>query len=57
MTDEWLTANQAGAELGVTGETIKVWARDREITGWQTPGGHWRFKRLDVEAFLAKRAS
>ena len=57
MTDDWLTASQAGALLGVTGETVKQWARDDELPGWQTPGQHWRFKRADVEAFLAKRAS
>lgn len=57
MTEKWLTANQAGALLGVTGETVKSWARDGELPGWQTPGHHWRFARADVEAFIAKRAS
>jgi excisionase family DNA binding protein len=49
--DEWLSANEAGKLLGVTGKTIIRLSEKGEITGYRV-GSVWRFKRSDVETYL-----
>lgn len=51
QTDEWLSANKAGKQIGVTGKTIIRMAENNEITGYRV-GSVWRFKRSDIEAYL-----
>jgi excisionase family DNA binding protein len=51
QTDEWLSANKAGKQIGVTGKTIIRMAEKNEITGYRV-GSVWRFKRSDIEAYL-----
>jgi excisionase family DNA binding protein len=31
--------------------TVARWAEAGTLRGFKTPGGHWRFKRAEVEAF------
>ena len=54
QADEWLSANQAGKLIGVTGKTITRMSERGEITGYRV-GSVWRFKRSDVEAYLETR--
>ncbi len=54
QADEWLSANEAGKLIGVTGKTIIRMSERGEITGYQV-GSVWRFKRSDVEAYLETR--
>ena len=49
---EWLTLGQASAILGVHQATLRDWADTGKIPVARTPGGHRRFYRSDVEAFL-----
>ena len=46
-----LTSTQAAALLGVTSaNTVKNWLEGGYFPGaFQTPGGHWRFPREEVE--------
>ena len=47
-----LTSTQAAALLGVaSANTVKNWLEGSFFPGaFQTPGGHWRFSRDEVEA-------
>jgi excisionase family DNA binding protein len=50
---EWLTLGQAAAFLGAAQSTVRKWADGGRLQTFYTPGGHRRFRRGDLEAFLA----
>jgi len=50
---EWLTLGQAAAFLGAAQSTVRKWADSGRLPAFYTPGGHRRFRRSDLEAFLA----
>ena len=50
---EWLTLGQAAAFLGAAQSTVRKWADGGRLPAFYTPGGHRRFRRDDLEAFLA----
>lgn len=50
---EWLTLSEAGEHLGVAQGTIRRWADAGNLPVFRTPGGHRRFRREDLEAFMA----
>jgi excisionase family DNA binding protein len=50
---EWLTLGQAAAFLGAAQSTVRKWADAERLPTFYTPGGHRRFRRSDLEAFLA----
>ena len=50
---EWLTLGQAAAFLGAAQSTVRKWADRQLLPAFYTPGGHRRFRRADLEAFLA----
>jgi excisionase family DNA binding protein len=50
---EWLTLGQAAAFLGAAQSTVRKWADSDRLPAFYTPGGHRRFRRADLEAFLA----
>jgi len=50
---EWLTLGQAAAFLGAAQSTVRKWADGGRLPAFYTPGGHRRFQRADLEAFLA----
>jgi excisionase family DNA binding protein len=49
---EWLTLGQAAAFLGAAQSTVRKWADRKLLPAFYTPGGHRRFRRADLEAFL-----
>jgi excisionase family DNA binding protein len=51
QAEQWLSANEAGNLLGVTGKTVIRMVEKGEITGYRV-GNVWRFKRGDIEAYL-----
>jgi twitching motility two-component system response regulator PilH len=51
--NEWLTLGQAAAFLGAAQSTVRKWADGGQLPAFYTPGGHRRFRRGDLEAFLA----
>lgn len=50
---EWLTLGQAAAYLGAAQSTVRKWADDGRLPAFYTPGGHRRFRRSDLDRFLA----
>ena len=51
---EWLTLGQAARFLGVAQSTIRKWSDQKKVPAFYTPGKHRRFRRSDLEAFLAR---
>jgi excisionase family DNA binding protein len=51
---EWLTLGQAARFLGVAQSTIRKWSDPGRVPAFYTPGGHRRFRRGDLESFLAR---
>jgi len=49
---EWLTLGQAARFLGVAQSTIRKWSDQGRVPAFYTPGGHRRYRRSDLEAFL-----
>jgi excisionase family DNA binding protein len=50
---DWLTLGQAAVYLGVAQSTIRKWSDSGRLPAFYTPGGHRRFRRHDLDAFLA----
>jgi excisionase family DNA binding protein len=53
---DWLTLGQAAKYLGVAQSTIRKWSDQGLLPAFYTPGGHRRFRRRDLDAFLARSA-
>jgi excisionase family DNA binding protein len=51
---EWLTLGQAAKYLGVAQSTIRKWSDQKKLPAFYTPGGHRRYRRSDLEAFLER---
>jgi excisionase family DNA binding protein len=51
---EWLTLGQAAKYLGVAQSTIRKWSDLGRVPAFYTPGGHRRYKRVDLDAFLER---
>ncbi len=51
---EWLTLGQAARFLGVAQSTMRKWSDHGRVPAFYTPGGHRRYRRGDLEAFLAR---
>lgn len=51
-TEEWLTLSEAARVLGVHPTTLRRWANNGDIPVRVTPGGHRRFSRNELIAFL-----
>src|SRR5207302_4459171 len=51
---DWLTLGQAAKYLGVAQSTIRKWSDQGRVPAFYTPGGHRRFRRGDLETFLAR---
>ena len=52
IESDWLTLGQAASFLGVAQSTIRKWSDDGKVAAFYTPGGHRRFRRADLEAFI-----
>ena len=51
---EWMTLGQAARFLGVAQSTIRKWSDQGRVPAFYTPGGHRRYRRGDLETFLAR---
>src|SRR5213075_1111190 len=49
--NDWLTLGQAAKFLGVAQSTIRKWSDLGRVPAFYTPGGHRRYKRIDLERF------
>ncbi len=50
--DRWLALKPAAALLGVDETTLRQWADQGKVRAFRTPGGHRRFREVDVRALL-----
>lgn len=53
MTERPLTSTQVADIFGVTAVTVGEWADSGKLRSFKTPGGHRRFRRADVDEFIA----
>ena len=51
---DWLTLGQAAKFLGVAQSTIRKWSDLGRVPAFYTPGGHRRYRRTDLDAFLER---
>jgi excisionase family DNA binding protein len=51
---DWLTLGQAATYLGVAQSTVRKWSDGGRLSAFYTPGGHRRFRRSDLDSFLAE---
>jgi excisionase family DNA binding protein len=51
---DWLTLGQAAKFLGVAQSTIRKWSDTGRVPAFYTPGGHRRYRRMDLDAFLER---
>jgi excisionase family DNA binding protein len=51
---EWLTLGHAAKYLGVAQSTIRKWSDLGRLPAFYTPGGHRRYRRSDLDAFLER---
>src|SRR5919201_3132626 len=49
---DWFTLGQAAKYLGVAQSTIRKWTDSGRVPAFKTPGGHRRYRRRDLDAFL-----
>ena len=47
-----LTISEVADTFGVSVQAVRDWADKDLLRSFKTPGGHRRFRREDVEAFL-----
>lgn len=51
-----ISAREAARRLSVDAATIIRWLKNGTMTGWQTPGGHWRIDPSEVERIREGKA-
>jgi excisionase family DNA binding protein len=51
---DWVTLGQAAKYLGVAQSTIRKWSDQGRVPTFYTPGGHRRYRRRDLDAFLER---
>ena len=53
QSSDWVSLGEAAQIIGVHPATIRNWAEHGELPFRRTPGGHRRFRRADLEQWLA----
>ncbi len=56
-TTEWVSLGEAAKILGVHPATVRNWADRGELPFRRTPGGHRRFRRMDLVQWAASQHS
>ena len=51
---DWLTLGQAAKYLGVAQSTMRKWSDVGRVAAFYTPGGHRRYRKRDLDAFLER---
>jgi excisionase family DNA binding protein len=51
---DWLTLGQAAKYLGMAQSTIRKWSDGGRLPAVDTPGGHRRYRRGDLDQFLER---
>lgn len=53
QNSDWVSLGEAAQIIGVHPATIRNWAEQGELPYRRTPGGHRRFRRADLQQWLA----
>jgi len=51
---DWLTLGRAANYLGMAQSTIRKWSDTGRLPAFYTPGGHRRYRRADLDEFIAE---
>ena len=51
---DWLTLGRAANYLGMAQSTIRKWSDTGRLPAFYTPGGHRRYRRADLDDFIAE---
>jgi excisionase family DNA binding protein len=51
---QFMTTGDVARSCQVTTNAVKKWIREKDLPAFKTPGGHFRIRREDFEAFLRK---
>ncbi|MCZ7648715.1 MAG: helix-turn-helix domain-containing protein [Planctomycetota bacterium] len=54
-SDRYLSPNEAGRILNVTGEAVKQWIYHRRLPATKLSNGYWKIKVADLENFIRAR--
>lgn len=52
----YVTTGEVAKRLAVDPATVRRWAIEGRLPAVVTPGGHYRFREADIDAFLAPAA-
>lgn len=55
MTSRWLSIGNAALYTGFSPATLRRYEAEGHLTSIRTPGGHRRYTRTDLDAFLEQR--
>ncbi len=55
QTDKFLSPNEIGKILNLTGEAVKQWIYQRRLPAVKLSNGYWKVKASDLETFLKDR--
>lgn len=50
--EPWMPTRAVARRCGVTDETVRDWRRSGKLSAKRTPGGHYRFDPVEVDALL-----
>lgn len=50
--DDMMTTGEVASKFHVAGKTVREWVKQGKLRAYATPGGRYRFKHSEVEAFL-----
>ncbi|MCX7803769.1 MAG: response regulator [Planctomycetota bacterium] len=53
--DAYISPNEAGLSLGVTGEAVKQWIYHRQLPATKLPNGYWKIRVGDFKAYIRSR--
>lgn len=53
--EKWLSPNQVGKILNVTGEAVKQWIYNHRLPAVKIANGYWKIKVSDLETYLKVR--
>ncbi len=50
--EDWLRLSEAARALGVSLNTVRRWSDSGQLASYRSPGGHRRFRRIDVDRLI-----
>ena len=57
QVSDWLSTSEAAEYIGVSVSTLYRYEADGHIESVRTPGGHRRFRRVQLDALMPQKAS